>query len=57
MWPYVLCVVGCWFGMLVMALVRINSERKACEGCREIALVNRHGERVMLCADGSRRCE
>jgi hypothetical protein len=50
-----LFVIGAWFGMVVISLVRINADRTACSQCAEIELTNRRGERVLLGADGSRR--
>ena len=52
-----LFVLGAWFGMVAISLVRINADRTVCSECAEIALTNRRGERVLLGADGSRRVQ
>jgi hypothetical protein len=51
-------VVGCWFGMVILALVRINADHGQCEDCAYgagIVLRDRNGRRIVLEPDGSRK--
>ena len=51
-------IVGCWFGMVILSLVRINWECDRCEDCaygEGIVLRDRTGRRIVLESDGSRK--